>query len=85
MNHATILTMANPCMNYYYALCIDESGCSLLMITKCLNAQMPTCLSDRLQDFVLFCLFMYTASVMFDYYCRDSELSYIGGIGFQFR
>ena len=28
-------------------------------------------------------LFMYTASVMFDYYCRDSELSYIGGIGFQ--
>ena len=33
---------------------------------------------------VLFvCLFMYTASVMFDYYCRDSELSYFGGIGFQ--
>ena len=31
----------------------------------------------------LFCLFMYTASVIFDYYCRDSELSYIGGIGFQ--
>ena len=29
------------------------------------------------------CLFMYTASVMFDYYCRDSELSSIGGIGFQ--
>ena len=29
------------------------------------------------------CLFMYTVSVMFDYYCRDSELSYIGGIGFQ--
>ena len=29
------------------------------------------------------CLFMYTASVMFDYYCRDSELSYIGDIGFQ--
>ena len=29
------------------------------------------------------CLFMYTASVIFDYYCRDSELSYIGGIGFQ--
>ena len=29
------------------------------------------------------CLFMYTASVMFDYYCRDSELSYFGGIGFQ--
>ena len=28
-------------------------------------------------------LFIYTASVMFDYYCRDSELSYIGGIGFQ--
>ena len=28
-------------------------------------------------------LFMYTASVMFDYYCRDSELSYIVGIGFQ--
>ena len=28
------------------------------------------------------CLFMYTASVMFDYYCRDSELSIIGGIGF---
>ena len=27
------------------------------------------------------CLFMYTASVIFDYYCRDSELSYIGGIG----
>ena len=28
--------------------------------------------------FCLFvCLFMYTASVMFDYYCRDSELSYI--------
>ena len=26
---------------------------------------------------------MYTASVMFDYYCRDSELSYTGGIGFQ--
>ena len=26
---------------------------------------------------------MYTASVMFDYYFRDSELSYIGGIGFQ--
>ena len=26
---------------------------------------------------------MYTASVIFDYYCRDSELSYIGGIGFQ--
>ena len=31
---------------------------------------------------LLFC-FMYTASVIFDYYCRDSELSYIGGIGFQ--
>ena len=31
----------------------------------------------------LCCLFMYTASVMFDYYCRDSELSYIGGIGFR--
>ena len=29
------------------------------------------------------CLFMYTASVMFDYYCRDSEPSYIGGIAFQ--
>ena len=29
------------------------------------------------------CLFMYTASVMFDYHCRDSEVSYIGGIGFQ--
>ena len=28
-------------------------------------------------------LFMYTASVMFDYYCKDSELSYFGGIGFQ--
>ena len=28
-------------------------------------------------------LFMCTASVMFDYYCRDNELSYIGGIGFQ--
>ena len=28
-------------------------------------------------------LFMYTASVIFDYYCRDRELSYIGGIGFQ--
>ena len=28
-------------------------------------------------------LFMYTASVIFDYYCRDSQLSYIGGIGFQ--
>ena len=26
---------------------------------------------------------MYTASIIFDYYCRDSELSYIGGIGFQ--
>ena len=26
---------------------------------------------------------MYTASVMFDYNCRDGELSYIGGIGFQ--
>ena len=26
---------------------------------------------------------MYTASVMFDYYCRDSKLSYMGGIGFQ--
>ena len=30
-----------------------------------------------------FFLFVYTASVMFDYYCRDSELSYTGGIGFQ--
>ena len=29
------------------------------------------------------CLFMCTASVMFDYYSRDSELSYIGGIEFQ--
>ena len=27
------------------------------------------------------CLFMYTASVIFDYYCRDSELSYTGGLG----
>ena len=26
---------------------------------------------------------MYTASVIFEYYCRDSELSYIEGIGFQ--
>ena len=26
---------------------------------------------------------MYTASVMFDYYCRDGELSCIGGIGLQ--
>ena len=26
---------------------------------------------------------MYTASVMFDYYYIDSELSYIGGFGFQ--
>ena len=31
----------------------------------------------------MICLFMYTASVMFDYYCRDSELSYIGVIGFK--
>ena len=30
------------------------------------------------------CLFdLYTAPVMFDYYCRDSELSYIRVIGFQ--
>ena len=29
------------------------------------------------------CLFMCPASVMFDYYCRDSELSYIGEIKFQ--
>ena len=36
-----------------------------------------------LKNLSLLCLFMYTASVMFDYYCRDSELSYIGGIGFQ--
>ena len=28
-------------------------------------------------------MFMYTASVIFAYYCRDSELSYIGGIWFQ--
>ena len=28
---------------------------------------------------VYVCLFMYTASVTFDYYCRDSELSYIEG------
>ena len=28
-------------------------------------------------------LFLYTASLMSDYYCRDSELSYIGEIGFQ--
>ena len=28
-------------------------------------------------------LFMCKASVTFDYYYRDSELSYIGGIGFQ--
>ena len=28
-------------------------------------------------------LFMYTASVMFDYYYRDSKLSCIRGIGFQ--
>ena len=34
-----------------------------------------------IQNFV--CLFMYTASVIFDYYSRDSELSYIGGILFQ--
>ena len=31
--------------------------------------------------FLFVCLFMYTASVMFDYYCRGSELSYIGGGG----
>ena len=24
---------------------------------------------------------MYTASVMFEYYCRDSELLYVGGGG----
>ena len=35
----------------------------------------------NIYDFV--CLFMYTASVMFEYYGRDSELSYTGGIGFQ--
>ena len=42
-------------------------------------------MKDEVIDLVrrLFVLFMYTASVMFDYYCRDSELSYIGGIGFQ--
>ena len=32
---------------------------------------------------VLFVLFMYTASVMFDYFCRDSELSYIGSLSTQ--
>ena len=39
----------------------------------------------HLMPLLCFCLFMYrpTTSVMFDYYCRDSELSYIGGIGFQ--
>ena len=35
------------------------------------------------KKFQIVCLFMYSASVMFDYYCRDSILSYIGGIGFQ--
>ena len=39
--------------------------------------------TDFVTNIVVFFLFMYTASVMFDYYCRDSELSYIGGIGFQ--
>ena len=29
------------------------------------------------------CYFMYIASIVFDYYCRNSELSYIRGIGFQ--
>ena len=33
--------------------------------------------------FVFVCLFVYTALVVFDYYCKDSELSYIRGIGFQ--
>ena len=32
---------------------------------------------------VLCCLFMYTASIMCDYYCRESELPYIWGTGFQ--
>ena len=39
--------------------------------------------SDTGVSLAIFVLFMYTASVMFDYYCRDSELSYIGGIWFQ--
>ena len=33
------------------------------------------------------CLFCFVLCILhqscFDYYCRDSELSYIGGIGFQ--
>ena len=32
-----------------------------------------------LQNSYCLFMFMYTASVMFDYYCRDSELSYIEG------
>ena len=31
----------------------------------------------------LFILYYVYVFVMFDYYCRDSELSYIGWIGFQ--
>ena len=37
----------------------------------------------KINPYLKICLFMYTASVIFDYYCRDRELSYIGGIGFQ--
>ena len=38
---------------------------------------------NHISDSLFVCLFMYTASVIFDYYCRDRELSHIGGIGFQ--
>ena len=46
------------------------------------NLHETVCRQTQLH-YLFVCLFMYTASVMFDYYCRDSELSYIGGIGFQ--
>ena len=48
----------------------------LHMQTKCMKQLLLGNSSDH--SYMCFCLFIYTASVMFDYYCRDSELFYIG-------
>ena len=53
-----------------------------LYISLCIVGLGEIFLSSYRRIFI--CLFMYTASVMFDFYCRDSELFY-NGVGDVFQ
>ena len=69
---------------------LDQASCLAALLSRIPLLLMEQYLYEKVRKqysvathIFFFFLFIYTASVMFDYYCRDSELSYIGGIGFQ--